>query len=108
MRGNASEDAGVLVLDFTLDDAVAEGTVVRCRRNFMFQRSPRIERRVHHAERPKNFALAEGIERFIGEAFESEAENDESDIAVFGARARGGSEFGREGGLQKGLAGAST
>ena len=56
---------------------------------------------MRHAERPEDFALAEHTERFIGEAFEDDAENDEADVAVFGARTGGSGKRRGEGGLQK-------
>ena len=52
-------------------------------------------------ERTEDFALAECVEAFVGEAFERDAENDEADVAVFGARAGSGGKRGGEGGLQK-------
>ena len=51
-------------------------------------------------EKPEDFALAEHVEGFVGEAFEDDAENDEADVAVFGARTGGGGKFRRERGLQ--------
>jgi len=36
-------------------------------------------------QRGKDFPLTEGVEGLIGEAFESNAEQNESDVAIFGA-----------------------
>ena len=60
-----------------------------------------IERGVRHAERAEDFALAEGVERFVGESLQGDAENDEADVAVFGASAGIGGEFGGEGGREQ-------
>jgi hypothetical protein len=45
----------------------------------------RLEGCVCHGERGEDFAQAEAVERFAGYAFEGDAEDDESDVAVFGA-----------------------
>ncbi len=58
---------------------------------------------MRHAERTENFALAECVETFIGKPFECDAKNDESDVAVFGARAGVGGKRSGEGGLQQGI-----
>ena len=56
---------------------------------------------MRHAERTEDFALAEGVERFVGEAFEDDAQNNEADVAVFGARSGSGFERSGKGGMQK-------
>ena len=60
---------------------------------------------MRHAERAEDFALAEDVEGFVGETFESNAENDEANVAVFGARAGSGRERDVKGRLQKVFAG---
>ena len=56
---------------------------------------------MRHAQRAKDFALAECVERFVGQAFEDDAQNDEADVAVFGARTGSVGQRRGEGGLQK-------
>ena len=115
VSGYAAEDAGIFVLHFALDDAIAEsaagGVIASARRGLRFRRLParvsdphgpsrssavggiergflrRIEGCIH-AERGKDFAPAKTVERFVGEAFERNAEKNKSDVAVFGAGAR--------------------
>ena len=101
MSGNAAEDAGVLVLHLALNDAVAEGAIVGGWRDRVLQGARRIESRVSHAERTEDFALAERVEGFVREAFEDDAENNEADVAIFGARAGSGDERSGERSLQK-------
>ena len=57
-----------------------------------------------HTERRKDFTLAESIKRFVGEAFEGYAKDDESDVAVFSAGARVGCQRRGEGGVQQVIA----
>ena len=64
-----------------------------------FQR--RVERGVEHPQWAEDFALAENVERFSGDAFESCAQHDESDVAVLGVRAGIGREGSGEGGSQQ-------
>ena len=87
MSGNAAERARVFVLHLALNDAAAEGAIVGCRRDAILQGGRGIEGRARHAQRAKDFALAKCVKRFVGQAFEDDAENDEADVAVFGARA---------------------
>ena len=54
-----------------------------------------------HSEGAEDFALAENVERLSGNAFEGGAQEDESDIAVFGAGAGIGGEGSGEGGAQQ-------
>jgi len=76
------------VLHFALNDAVAERAIVGGWRDSVFQGGRGLEGCLSHAERTENFALAECVERFVGQAFEDDAQNDEADVAVFGARHR--------------------
>ena len=48
----------------------------------------RIESGVRHPQRPENFALAETVKAFIGDTLQRDRQNDKSDVAVFGGRAR--------------------
>ena len=60
---------------------------------------------MRHSERGEDFALAETVEGFIGEAFERDAEDDEPDVAVRGAGAGIGGQRHGEGGLEEFVAG---
>ena len=48
---------------------------------------PRREGGGGHGQRAEDFPAAENVQGLLGEAFKSDAKNDESDVAVFGARA---------------------
>ena len=120
MASDAAEHAGVLVVHLALDDSSAEGarlrkreillaagvrlrfrlfaegsvraTLVGSRWNVLTLLWRRVVSGTGHAERSEYFALAEAVEGFTGEAFEGDAEDDKSDVAVFGALARIGGE----------------
>src|SRR6266851_281524 len=120
MASDAAEHAGVLVLDLTLDDSSTEGARLRkrgilldARRRLRFQvfadgrvrptlvgsgwnvfalLGRRVVSGVGHAQRSEYFALAEAVEGLIGEAFQGDAEDDESDVAVLRTPARIGGE----------------
>ncbi len=42
---------------------------------------------MRHSERSEDFPLAEAVKAFVGQPFESDAEEDESNIAVVGVAA---------------------
>src|SRR5438445_3163180 len=79
-----SQHTGVLVIDFSLNDAVAEGAVIDCGRNRRTPCRGRIESCVCHTQRAEDLALAETVKRFISNALQRYPKNDESDIAVGG------------------------
>src|SRR5437762_184923 len=88
LSGHASQDAGILVINFSLNDAVAERAVIDCGQN---RRSPsrrRIESCVGHAQRSEYLALAESVKRFVRDAFEGDAENDKTNVTVGGLAVR--------------------
>src|SRR5499427_9953287 len=85
VSGNAAKHAGILVLNLTLDDAVAEGSIVNGRHNAVAPVLRRVKGSVRHAERTENFALAEDIDRFVGQALECNSKDDETNVAVFRA-----------------------
>src|SRR6266699_4778031 len=79
-----SQHTGVLVIDFSLNDAVAEGVVINCGRN---RRSPsrrRIESCVCHTQRAEHFALAKTVKRFVSNTRERDAKNNKTDVTVGG------------------------
>src|SRR5579872_2075702 len=114
MSSNAPEDIRVFVLDFALNNAVAErgargkayarlrfrfwqcvgrsvratlAAFVRSRGYLRADLGRWVKSCVRHRQRCKDLASTEGVELFLGKAFESDAEDDESDVAVFGSRA---------------------
>src|ERR1700686_2843595 len=91
MSSHAAEYARIFVLHFALNNAVPKATILSRRRNRLFQSWSGIECRTAHAQRAKNFSLAENVERLVGQSFESKAQKDESDVAVFGAGSGSGS-----------------
>src|SRR5215469_13432162 len=94
MGSYSAEHKSVLILDFSLNDAVAEGaaavlafalvrlqwmpctdrsvraTLVGCGRNSWAQVLRRIKPRTCHRQRAENFALAVGVERFFGQTLQ--------------------------------------
>src|SRR4029077_15392002 len=116
MASDAAEHAGVLVLDLALDDSSAEGARWRKREIWLdaggrLRFRPFAERSVRatlvgsgwnvltllwrrvvsgagHAQRSEYLALAEAVEGFVGDAFQGDAQDDKSDVAVFGTLAR--------------------
>src|SRR5580658_1360341 len=101
MPRDPAEHAGILILHFTLNDAVAEGLIVSSCWNLRADFGWRVERSVRPLPRCKDFPLAERGERFVGETFESNAEQDESNVAVVGARSWIGCQRHRENGVQQ-------
>src|SRR5207302_10366143 len=65
-----SQHTGVLVIDFSLNDAVAEGAVIDCGRNRRTPCRGRIESCVCHTQRAEDLALAETVKRFISNALQ--------------------------------------
>ena len=88
VSGDSAEDAGIFVLHFSLDHAMTEAWIVGGRRDLRTELFRRIESCIDHAQRSENFALAKSIERFISEALEGDAKDDESYVAVIGTRSR--------------------
>lgn len=101
VSSDTAEDESIFVLDFALDDAMAERAIVDGGRNFRAHLGGRVERRAGHGERAENFALAEGVEGFLCDASEGFAEDDESDVAVFGLGSGIGGEWHSDGGAEQ-------
>src|SRR5271156_4436226 len=101
MSGNAAQEARIFVLHLALDDAVPEAAIVGRWRDGVLQRWRGIECRMRHTERTEDFALAGCVEGFVGQAFEGDAKEDETNVAVLCVRARRGDQVGGEGGLQQ-------
>ena len=72
---------------------VPKSPVVGCGRNLSRALCRRIESGVDHRQRAEYLTLAECVERFVRDPFESRSQHDKSDIAVFGA----GAGIGRKG-----------
>src|ERR1700691_1104043 len=85
LRGDAAEHAGVFILHLSLDDAMAKAAIVGRGRNHGPDLFRWIKSAIDHAERSKDFAPAEAIERFIGYALQGCAKQHEPDVAVNGA-----------------------
>src|SRR5580698_10364925 len=81
--GNSAKNACIFVLHLPLNDAMAEAEIVSGWQDGILQGLCGIKCRMHHAERAKDFALAESVERFVGQTFEDDTENDEADVTVF-------------------------
>ena len=120
MWGNSAENEGILILHFALDDPTPKSAwtdksvrptgicFVGGGWNLWTEFPGGIECRARHRQRSKNFSLAEGVECFASQAFERNAEDNESDVAVFGASVRISVERNRKGGAQEFVAGVSA
>src|SRR5258708_15380582 len=107
VSGNAAQYGSVFVVDFALDDPIAESLIIHGRRNVRANFGRRIEGGATHPQRAKNFALAEAVKRFAGDALERSAQDDEADIAVFGAGAGIGGQKACESSAPKIISGVS-
>src|SRR5690349_45846 len=97
MAGYSAHDGGVFIVDFALDQAMAEGAVVFGGRDCESDFGWRVEAGVRKIEFGKDLAPAELVENFAGEPFERFAQQDEADITVFSAHAGIGGERDAEG-----------
>ena len=70
VSGDATHEAGVLVVNPALDDAMAEGLVVDGGWNLLAPLCGRAETCAGHAEGAEDFFLAEIVERLVGDAAE--------------------------------------
>src|SRR6185369_3650241 len=101
VSGDTVQDGSVLIMDFTLHHVVPKSVTLGGRNDASAKRGWWIEAGVGEAERVKDLALAESVERFTGEFFERVAEDDETDVAVFGTGPGGCFQRGRVGKPQK-------
>src|SRR6202044_647157 len=85
MRRNPAQHAGIFVLHFALNNSFPKSSIVLRRRNLYANLRRRIESRIRHRKRREDLALAEAVERFVSQPFESDAENDEANVAILGA-----------------------
>src|SRR5438270_9716825 len=92
MAGDSAHDEGVFVIDLALNYAVAEGLVIFGGGDERLPILRRAEGHAGEAERGKDLALAEAVERLAGETLQDFAQQDEADIAILGAGSRLGSE----------------
>src|SRR5579862_9400959 len=88
VAGHAAENGGVLVLFFALNDPMPECLVIGSGRDLCAHLEWRIEGRVDHTKRAKDFSLTKTFESFSRQPFKSDPENNETDIAVLGAGTR--------------------
>src|SRR5579864_2011791 len=93
MASDSAHDESVFIVDLTLDQTMAEGTVIFCGRDCGLQVGWGIEAGLRKVEFGEDFASAELVQRLAGKLFQRQAQHDETDVAVFGARAGGGGEW---------------
>src|SRR5437762_10121605 len=84
MRRYASQHAGVLVVDFSLDNAVAERAVIDGGRNRGTPSRWRVESGVSHSQWAEDLTLTETVKRFVSNALERNSKNDKTDVTVRG------------------------
>ncbi len=101
MSRDSAQNAGVFILHFALDNPLPKCAVIGRRRNRSLPRCRRIVRSVHHSQRTKYFALAEPVQAFIGDALQSDCQNDEADVTVFSPLAGISGECSAEGRCQQ-------
>src|SRR4051794_12880142 len=99
---------GVFVVDFALDDLVAERLIVAGWRDLVSPFWLRVETGVRESKRRKDLAVAELDERFAGDTLEDVSEDDEADIAVLSAGPGIGFKLCRVGGFQQVFASATS
>ncbi len=92
MAGYSAHDESVFIVDFTLNQAMAESAVIFRGRDCRFQVGWRVEAGMRKIEFGEDLTLAELVQRLAGKLFQRLAEQDEADIAVFGARTGIGGE----------------
>ena len=101
VASDSTQYAGIFVLYFALNDSFAKRAVIHGWRNGSTPGVRWIERRMHHTEWTKDFALAETVERFIGNFFQRRTQDNEADVAVRSACARISSQRCDDGCMQK-------
>src|SRR5664279_2498336 len=92
MSSYASHHGSVLVIHFALDDALAKSAIVFGGRNPRLPLCWRIESRMGHPERSKDFLPRKEVERHASLAGQHFSQQDEAHVAVLGARARRGNQ----------------
>src|SRR5256885_11639597 len=88
MSCHAAKNRRVLVLYFALNDSLAKDSVICGRRNLGLPPSRRIEHRLQHSKWPEELALAKTDKRFLRDSLKSQAQQDETNVAIFGVAAR--------------------
>src|SRR5271166_1890590 len=88
MSCGAAHHISILVVNLALNDSLSEGAVVFRRRNFALPFRRRVETCARHSQRRKNLLAGEKAERQITLSRQHLAEQDKSDVAVFGTCAR--------------------
>jgi len=101
MAGYSSHDGGIFIVDFTLNQALAEGAVVFRGRDCEFQAGCRVEAGERKAESGKDLMLAKLVQRLAGELFQRLAQQDKANVTVFGTRTGCGGERDLEGLLEQ-------
>src|SRR6185437_996981 len=87
MASYSSHHPGVFIVDFTLDDAMTENLIVLSRRNLFSLIRAWIEGHGLQAEWCKDLLTAKGVQSGFCDPFQGFAQQDESDVAIFGMRA---------------------
>jgi hypothetical protein len=106
LGGYSTQNAGVFVLHFPLDDAMPERFIV-CRWGDLRLNFCRgIKLRVRHTQRRENFPLAKAIQRLVSQPLQGYPEQYESNVAVFSPHPGIGGEPRRKNSAQKFLAAA--
>src|SRR5579884_3799325 len=85
MTSDSTEHGGVLVVDLSLEDPLAEGKVVFGGRNLRPRFLGRQKTRAQHLQRMKYLAFAVSSNGFAGDHFEHGSQYDKADVTVFGA-----------------------
>ena len=104
MTADTAEDEAILILHFSLQDAVAKGQVLFGRRDSGSRARRRKEASALHAQRREDFARTKAIEVFPRDLFESAVQKDEPYIGVFGPDAGRGDERKAKAGREEALA----
>ena len=92
MAGHPAHHGSVLIIDLTLDQAMAESAVIFRGRDCGSELSRRIEAGLAEIKSGEDLTLAELVQRLSGQPFQCLAEQDKADVTIFGARTGCGSE----------------
>src|SRR5438270_1162372 len=102
MTGNSAHGAGILIVNFALNNSLSVVLVNLRRRNAVVPFWPGPEARGVHAGLRKNGANKQ-IERLAGNAFQRRTQDDESYVAILRPSARLGGELNRARSLNHGV-----
>jgi hypothetical protein len=92
MASNSAENGGVFIVDFALNKAVAKSMVIFSGWDERFPIYRWIEDSMRKSEFGEDLSLAKLVQRLARELLDDFSQQDEADVAVFGAGSRIGGQ----------------